>query len=94
MAPEETKRVKEDRIRELEEKAARNKLDNEDIGLLTSNEAYFPKDFWAYEHMVRNFYTITSYLFGPDCLLARAWKIVLNHAKTNEATYKRFEGDY
>ena len=45
MAPEETKRVKEDRIRELEEKAARNKLDNEDIGLLTSNEAYFPKDF-------------------------------------------------
>ena len=44
--------------------------------------------------MVRNFYTITSYLFGPDCLLARAWKIVLNHAKTNEATYKRFERDY
>ena len=72
MAPEETKRVKEDWLRELEEKAERNKLDKDDIELLTSNEVYFPKDFWAFEHMLRNFHNITFYLFGPDCLMARA----------------------
>ena len=42
-APEETKRVKEDRLRELEEKAARNKFENDGIGSLTSNEVHFPK---------------------------------------------------
>ena len=42
-APEETKRVKEDRFRELEEKAARNKFENDGIGSLTSNEVHFPK---------------------------------------------------
>ena len=94
MAPEETKRFKVDRLRELEEKAARNKLDKDDIELLTSNDVYFPKDFWAFEHMLRNFYTITAYLFGPDCLMARAWKIVLDHANSHQATYKRFEREY
>ena len=94
MAPEETKRVKEDRLREIEEKASRNKLNQDDIELLTSNEVYLPKDFWAFEHMVRNFSTITSYLFGNDCLMARAWRIVLEHAGTHQATYKKFERDY
>ena len=51
-------------------------------------------DFWAFEHMVKNFKTITSYLFGPDCLLARSWNIVLEHANKNQATYKRFEREY
>lgn len=44
--------------------------------------------------MVRNFYTITTYLFGPDCLMARAWKVVVDHASSNQETYKRSEREY
>ena len=71
-APEELRQVKAERKAELEEKSARNKLSAEDITLLTTNEAYLPHDFWAFEHMVRNFIELVSYLLGPECLIARA----------------------
>ena len=59
-----------------------------------ANDSYLPKDFWAYEHIVNNCYQLVSYLFGLDCLLARAWKQVVEHARLFQAEYKRFESNF
>ena len=90
-APGELKQVKADRKAELEEKSARNKLSAEAITLLTTNEAYLPRDFWAFEHMVRNFIELVSYLLGPECLIARAWRQIMDRAQKKQMIYKRFE---
>ena len=90
-APEELKQVKTDRKAELEEKSARNKLSAEDTTLLTTNDAYLPRDFWAFEHMVRNFIELVAYLLGPECLITRAWRQILEHAQKKQALYKQFE---
>ena len=39
----------------LEETAALGKMTKDDIALLTKSEYYIAKDFWAYEHQVKNF---------------------------------------
>lgn len=90
-APEELKQVKADRRAELEEKSIRNKLNEEDIALLTTNEAYLLRDFLAFDHMVKNYIELVSYLLGPECLISRAWKQVHNHAQKMQVIYKRFE---
>ena len=75
----------------LEETAALGKITKEDISLLTKSENYLPKDFWAYEHQVKNFAMLCELLGGPDCLTARTWKGVARHAQIQQATYRRLE---
>ena len=78
----------------LEETAALGKMTKEDISLLTKRENYLPKDFWAYEHQARNFAMLCDLIGGPDCLTARAWKKVAQHAQRQQATYRRLEKEH
>ena len=75
----------------LEETAALGKMQKSDIELLTKSENYLPKDFWAYEHQIRNFLLLCQILGGKDCLTARAWLKTVEHAQRNQALYKRIE---
>ena len=75
----------------LTEKALLGQLKKEDITLLTKNEKYIPADFWGYEHMLKNFMELISFIGGPDCHLARAVRRILSHAKMNQGLYKRYE---
>lgn len=77
----------------LAEKAALGELKKDDITVLTKNEKYLPFDFWGFEHMIKNFYTLASYLGGEHCLTARAWKNVLAHAQEYQALYRKLERD-
>ena len=75
----------------LTEKALLGQLKKEDITLLTKNEKYIPADFWGYEHMLKHFMEVVSFIGGPDCHLARAVRRILSHAKMNQGLYKRYE---
>lgn len=78
----------------LEETAALGKMTKDDIALLTKSENFLARDFWAYEHQVRNFTMLCEIIGGEDCLTARAWRTVLKHARRHEATYKRMEKEH
>ena len=75
----------------LEETAALGKMTKDDITLLTKSETYLSKDFWAYEHQIKNFAMLCEIIGGRDCLTARAWRIVTSHAQRFQAIYKRLE---
>ena len=85
--------VSEEDIAILTEKASINKLKKEDIAKITKNETYLPKDFWAYEHMIVNFYQLCCYIGGENCLTAKAWEKIVEHAKENQIAYKKYERD-
>ena len=75
----------------LEETVALGKMQKSDIELLTKSENFLPKDFWAYEHQIRNFLLLCQILGGQDCLTTRAWLKVVEHAQRNQVLYKRME---
>ena len=77
----------------LEETAALGKKTKDDIALLTKSENYLAKDFWAYEHQIKNFSMLCGIIGGNDCLTARAWREAIKHAQRNQTTYRRIERD-
>lgn len=83
--------ISEEEVAMLTESANMNKLKKEDIAKLTKNETYLPKDFWAYEHMITNFYELCCYLGGVNCFTAKAWEKIVKHAKANQIAYKKYE---
>ena len=77
----------------LEETAALGKMTKDGIALLTKSETYLAKDFWAYEHQIKNFQILCEIIGGKDCLTARAWRTVTQHAQRFQAIYKHMEKD-
>ena len=75
----------------LTEKENLGELKKDDIAKLTKNEQYLPTDFWGFEHMLRNFLTLVSYIGGENCLTVQARKRALSHAQQHQALYKRYE---
>ena len=75
----------------LEETVALVKMTKDDIALLTKSENYLAKDFWAYEHQVKNFTMLCEIIGGKDCLTARTWRGIVTHAQQNQTTYCRIE---
>ena len=86
--------ISEDQAAILAEKAILGELKKEDITILTKNEKFLPSDFWAYEHMVTNYYTLVCFIGGENCLTARAWKKVIDHAKRHQALYQKYEREH
>ena len=85
--------VNADQSLHLEEKALLGKLKDTDIEKLTKSERYIPKDFWGYEHMLRNFLQLIIFLGGENCHTTRALRQVLDHCNRHQALYRKYERD-
>ena len=71
----------------VEEQAARGKMSDETLRLLTSSTAKYPKDYNELRHFVKKFSNITDLLFGVDSILVLAVKDVFKHVGDNERNY-------
>lgn len=84
----------EKRMKFAEQAGTGQKYDNIDLTLLTESKIVLPHSFDAFLHMLKNIWHITELFGGRDSFVALSWKKTVDHAKNNEALYRRLTREH